>query len=69
MNILSESRIWLYRRLVRFNAWKLRTLYGMDIGAGVLISRKASIDRGINPKGIHIGNYTRITGGGNFACS
>lgn len=35
----------------------------MDIGEGTLISRKATLDRGINPKGIHIGNYTRLTGG------
>lgn len=38
-------------------------LYGMDIGEGTVISRRAQLDRGINPKGIHIGEYTRVTGG------
>jgi acetyltransferase-like isoleucine patch superfamily enzyme len=35
----------------------------MDIGKGVCISRKATLDRGINPKGIHIGDETMLTGG------
>lgn len=35
----------------------------MQIGEGVLISRRAQLDRGINPKGIHIGSDTRVTGG------
>lgn len=38
-------------------------MYGMDIGEGTVISRRAQLDRGINPKGIHIGEYTRVTGG------
>lgn len=63
MNILSKGRIWLYKKVVRFYAWKYRVLYGMDIGEGTVISRKATIDRGTNPKGIHIGKYTRVTGG------
>lgn len=60
---LSKCRIWLYNRLVCYHAWKYRVLYGMDIGEGTLISRKATIDKGINPKGIHIGKKTRLTGG------
>jgi len=32
----------------------------MDIGEGVQISRKAELDRGIYPRGVHIGDYTRI---------
>lgn len=63
MKILSKSRVWLYNQLVRFYAWKYRVLYGMDIGEGTVISRKATLDRGINPKGIHIGKNTRLTGG------
>lgn len=63
MNLLSKGRVWLYRKLVRYHAWKYRVLYGMDIGEGTVISRKATLDRGINPKGIHIGKYTRLTGG------
>lgn len=63
MSVLSKSRIWLYNTLVQFYPWLYRNFYGMDIGNGTLISRKAIIDRGVNPKGIHIGSYTRITGG------
>lgn len=63
MSILYKSRIWLYNQLVSFYPWVYRKFYGMDIGEGTLISRKAIIDRGVNPKGIHVGNYTRITGG------
>ena len=33
------------------------------LGGESLISRKATLDRGINPKGIHIGHHTRVTGG------
>lgn len=62
MRFLSKSRILLYNVLVKYRPWKYRTLYGMDIGKGTKISRKASLDRGINPKGIHIGCYSHITG-------
>lgn len=62
-NILSISRVWLYKKLVRYHAWKYKTIYGMDIGTGTIISRRAQLDRGINPHGIHIGAYTRVTGG------
>ena len=58
--MLSKGRIWLYGILVRFHSWRYRKLYGMDIGKGVQISRKAELDRGINPRGVHIGDYTRI---------
>lgn len=34
----------------------------MHIGGGTVISRRARLDRGVNPKGINIGSYTRITG-------
>ena len=61
--ILSKLRIWLYECLVNFYPWMYRNIYGMEIGKGTNISRKSRIDRGINPKGIHIGANTRITGG------
>lgn len=61
MNIISKSRLWLYRRSVRFQAWKYRFFYGMDIGEGVIISRKTHLDTRY-PKGIHIGKYTKIAG-------
>lgn len=63
MNVLSKARTWLYGNLVKFHAWKYRRFYGMDIGEGTVISRRAQLDRAINPQGIHIGEYTRITGG------
>ena len=62
MRILSKGRKCLYEMHVRYLAWKYRTLYGMDIGEGTIISRKADFDKAINPKGIHIGKYTLITG-------
>lgn len=63
MNILSNGRVWLYGKLVRFYAWKYKVFYGMDIGIGTRISRKAKLDVGTNPKGVHIGRYCTITGG------
>ncbi len=62
MSIFSKCRIWLYNRLVNFYPWIYRNLYGMDIGKGTLISRNAVLDRGTNPKGVHIGKYTKVTG-------
>ena len=59
---LSKCRVWLYNKLVMFYPWMYRTFYKMDIGEGTLISRKAGLDRGINPRGIHIGSFTRVTG-------
>lgn len=60
---LSGMRVSLYRKLVSFTAWKYRTIYRMDIGEGTVISWRARLERNINPKGIHIGSYCRITGG------
>lgn len=67
MGILSKFRIFLYNRTVSFYPWIYRNLYGMNIGEGTLISRKAIIDRGINPKGVYIGDYVRVTGGDYFS--
>ncbi|WP_240804554.1 acyltransferase [Qingshengfaniella alkalisoli] len=39
-----------------------RRVYGMDIGDHTRISRGVRLDR-TNPKGIHIGQYTALTGG------
>lgn len=68
-HLLSKGRVWLYGKLIRLYAWKYRVLYGMDIGEGTVISRRAQLDRGINPKGVHVGSFTRVTGGGTFTCS
>ncbi len=59
--MLSKSRVWLYNRLVSFYPWFYRTFYGMNIGKGTIISKKAVLDRAVNPKGIHIGSNTWIT--------
>lgn len=63
MSFISNSRKWLYKKLRSFTTWKLRKVYGLDIGEGTMISRKASLDISNNPKGIHIGKHTSITGG------
>lgn len=59
-SLFSWLRIKLYNLSVACKAWWYKNVYGMDIGRGVQISRKAEIDRGINPHGVHIGDYTRI---------
>ena len=63
MNVISKCRVRLYATLVRYQAWKYRTFYNLDIGEGTVISWRARLERNINPRGIHIGKYTRITGG------
>lgn len=40
--------------------WYYRTVWGMDLGQGLRISRSAKLDR-TNPKGVHIGDYTLIS--------
>lgn len=59
---LRSFRIFLYNVSVAIMPWYYRTFYGISIGSGTAISRKATLDKGINPKGIKIGTYTRITG-------
>ncbi len=61
--LLSKLRVKVYNFLVSIVAWKYRFLYKMDIGEGTMISWRARLERNINPQGIHIGSYTRITGG------
>ena len=61
MGILTIVRIWLYSKLRKLQTWRYRRLYGMSIGEGTRISRKAKLDTA-NPKGVHIGNYCSITG-------
>ena len=56
----SEFRRRCWWLSVYFTVWKYRKIYGMDIGDGVVINRKARLDRSVNPKGIHIGDYSRI---------
>ena len=53
-------REYLWGVLVRvYPAW-LRRIYKMDLAPGVVISWKATLDKSINPRGIHIGEYTWV---------
>lgn len=61
MAIIPKIRFKLYHLVKVFTLWKLRRLYGMHIGKGVNINRKANIDHTVNPQGIYIGDYTRIS--------
>lgn len=61
--MIRKIRIWLWCKLVNFYPWWLQTIYKVNIGKGVQISWKAILDKNINPQGIHIGDYTKITKG------
>lgn len=62
MSAFSQFRVWAYGKYSKYNRWKLRKIYGMDIGYNVRISRNAVLDRSRNPKGIHIGDNCMLTG-------
>lgn len=55
-----KVKIFLFRRINKLNAFYLRNIRGVDLGEHCNINRKAKID-GINPKGVHIGNYVRVS--------
>ncbi|WP_298334097.1 acyltransferase [uncultured Erythrobacter sp.] len=60
--MLARIRTQLYvARQVFYRTW-LRRVWGMTIGEGVRISRKANLDY-THPKGVHIGEYTIVTPG------
>ena len=61
MAIIPKIRLKLFDLVKAFTLWKLRRLYGMHIGKGVRINRKANIDHTVNPNGIYIGDYTGIS--------
>ena len=58
--LLSNIRKTIYNVITGFLPAFYRNVYGMDIGHGVIISRKAVLDK-VNPKGIHIGNNSWLT--------
>lgn len=58
--ILSYLRKKIYRISVSIVPFYYRKVYGMDIGKGVRISRKAVLDK-VNPKGIHIGDNSWLS--------
>ncbi len=45
MSLLSKCRFLLYNMHVKYQTWKFRTLYGMDMGEGTIISRKADFEK------------------------
>lgn len=53
-----RRRIWFVT--VSFTNWKLKKIFGMDIGNDVRIARSAHLDKNINPKGIHIGDGCQV---------
>jgi acetyltransferase-like isoleucine patch superfamily enzyme len=55
-----RARSRIRRVLVELHCDLLRRIWGMDIGEGVRISLKASLDK-TNPRGIHIGKYTGVS--------
>jgi acetyltransferase-like isoleucine patch superfamily enzyme len=61
--ILVKIRILLYKITANFYPWMYRKFYKMEIGKQVRISRNAFIDKSVNPKGIHVGDDTLISGG------
>ena len=60
MGIFSRLRVWGYRKYCKINRWKLRIIYGMDIGHNVKVSRRAVLDYSKNPSGVHIGDNVVI---------
>lgn len=56
MNI--RKKLWVF--FVETYPWFLRKVYGMDIGKKTRIAISAHLDKSNNPKGIHIGDSTRV---------
>lgn len=61
MAIIPKIRKKIFKIVRAFTMWKLRKLYGMHIGKGAKINRKANIDHTVNPNGIYIGDFTQIS--------
>lgn len=53
-------KVFIFLRVNKLNAFYLRRIRGVDLGENCNINRKAKID-GVNPRGVHIGNYVRIS--------
>lgn len=62
MGLFSKIRIILYNKYTKIFPWYCRTFYGMTIGECTIISRRSNLDWNVNPKGIHIGDYTMVAG-------
>ena len=55
MGVISKIRTWGYNCYVKVYPAILKRFFGMTIGKGTIISRRANLDWNVNPKGIHIG--------------
>ena len=53
-------KIFIFKLVSNINSFYLRVIRGVDLGVNCSINRKAKID-GINPRGVHIGNYVRVS--------
>lgn len=61
--VISGLRKLLFNITTNIYPFILKRIYKMDIGKNCIISRKARLDRAINPKGIHIGDRTWVLAG------
>ena len=61
MKLLSKIRTGAYKMYTGIYPFILRRFYGMTIGKDTIISRRANLDRNVNPRGVHIGNESLLT--------
>ena len=59
-SIKQKIKVFVFKTVNKINSLYLRNIRGVDVGNYCNINRKAKID-GVNPKGIHIGDYVRIS--------
>lgn len=58
--IRQKIKVTIFKSVNKCTAFYLRKIRGVDVGVGCNINRKSKID-GVNPKGIHLGDYVRIS--------
>ena len=59
-SLLQKMKVFVFLLVNKAHAFYLRNIRGVDIGYMCNVNRKAKID-GVNPKGVHIGNYVRVS--------
>ena len=59
-SLRQKTKVAIFKAINRLNSFYLRKIRGVDLGHHCNINRKAKID-GINPHGVHIGNYVRVS--------
>ena len=57
---MSYMRKKLWVLFVEFYPFYLRKVFGMEIGKNTRIAKTAHLDKNNNPKGIHIGDGSRV---------